>query len=75
MSNGNSDLIAGLQALGRQEREREEMKQTVREMYERSYKDSHHQGWAADLMERYGKRTEAEAERQEFMRKCEEGEV
>lgn len=71
----DGDLILGLQALGRKEREREEMSQFVRDMNERSYKDSHGQGWAADLLGRVSAKAEEEAERQAFLRMCEEGEV
>lgn len=65
----DGDLIAGLQALGRQEREREELKQAVHDLFNAN------DTWADDLFQKLGKRKEAEAERKEFIRKCEEGEV
>lgn len=65
----DGDLIEGLRALGRQERERDEMRQAVHDLF------NPNDTWADDLMQRYAEHLEEEGERQEFVRKCEEGEV
>lgn len=71
----DGDLIEGLKALGRKEREREEERKFVKDMFTASAESAHGSPWAEQLLEKHGKRLDAETERQEFMRKCEEGEV
>lgn len=62
----STELIRGLEELGRQAMERNEKCDHVRQLFQDN-------GWGGELMEKYAKMKESEAERLAFVEKLEKG--